>query len=172
MPPSSYKRNKMAIPPLDGSIAGAGGAGWIPWQKLSNIAVVFSIFVAGGLIPLAIYLHKKYKSMRDYNTNKVNDNIKKIATEISKKIDDKLEQHIDKQEESNELISKTIQKLSEKLDDQSDQNKAILSTVRTLTKDFHDFKDKQIEINAKVSYIDDIIRQNLKWNIDNNSNSR
>lgn len=138
--------------------------GFSNWEQWSNIASVFSVFIAGGLIPLTLYLNKKIKSMRDYNTKRKNDNIKEIATKVSDVVENKLNLKIEQQSQAIESISKTMEKLSEKLDHQDKQNKAILSTIRRLTSDFHNFKDEQIRVNAKVDYVDNIFRNYITFN--------
>lgn len=156
---------------IDGSASAAAAGspgGFLSWEQWAYVASIFSAFVLAGLIPFTRYVSNKYKAMKAFNTNKQNENISKIATKVSDTVENKLNEKIDEQSQAITDVSKSMEKLSRKLDDGDKQNKAILSTVRTLTKDFHDFRNKQIEINAKVSYMDDVFRQRLSFvrNID------
>lgn len=152
---------------------GINGSGpfFTSWEQWSNIATTFSVFIASGLIPLSIYLHRKIKSMRDINTQKNNDNIKEIATEVSNALDDKLDEKIEQQQQAIGTFSESMDKIFEKLDNQDKHNKDILTTLRTLTSDFHNFKDEQVKVNAQVDYIDNIFRNLITLNNNNNNNS-
>jgi hypothetical protein len=149
---------------------GINGTGpFTSWEQWSNIATVFSVFIASGLIPLSIYLNRKYKSMRDLNIKKNNDNIEKIATEVSNALDNKLDEKIEQQSQAIGTFSESMDKIYEKLDNQDKHNKDILTTLRTLTSDFHNFKDEQLRVNAKVDYIDNIFRNLITFNNTNNN---
>lgn len=138
--------------------------GFANWEQWAYLSAIYSSFVAGGLIPLIIYLRKKYKAMRDFKTKRKNDNIKEIATEVSNALENKLNQKIEQQSLAIESISESMKKLSEKLDHQENQNKAILTTIRRLSSDFDNFTDQQIRVNTKVDYIDNIFRNFITFN--------
>ncbi|MDR4490804.1 MAG: hypothetical protein R2685_07870 [Candidatus Nitrosocosmicus sp.] len=161
-------------------IPGPGGVpepspfGFLSWDNWSSIATVFSVFVASGLIPLSIYLGKKVKAMRDFNTKKKNNNIKEIATKVSDALEDKLNKKIEQQSLAIESVAKCLSDISEKMGSQDKQNKDILTTLRTLSSDFHHYKDNQVTVNAKVDYIDQIFRNVITFNgnkpTENNNN--
>ena len=138
--------------------------GFNSWEQWSYIASIYSVFIAGGLIPLTLYLRKKIKAMRDFNTKRKNDNIKEIATEVSNALENKLNQKIEQQSLAIGSLSETMKKISEKMDHQDKQNKAILTTIRRLSSDFDTFKEQQVRVNAKVDYIDNIFRNLITLN--------
>lgn len=144
------------------------------WSLFDNVASVFSVFILAGLVPFTHFLYKKYKQMKIIQTNRDNDNIKNIALDVAKSIEDKLNSHIETQTKANQETVKALENLCRKLDDQNKQNRDILSITKTLTKDFHAFKDRQIEVNAKVDYMDHVFKSRLSFvrNVNNGDSNQ
>lgn len=154
---------------ISGSDVSSLGGGLGNWEQWSHIATIFSVVITGGLVPLSFYLARKIKNMREFNAKKRNENIKEIATQVSHALDDKLNQKIEQQSQAIESVSETMEKLSQKLDHTDKQNKAILTTIRRLSSDFDSFKSQQVRVNAKVDFIDDIFRNHVTFDGNNNN---
>lgn len=158
----------MVVSP-EGAVGGDSSNFNFLWEQWSYIATVFSVFIIGGLIPLYNLLNNRIKEMRVIRKNKDETRIKKLASEVSTTLENKLNTHIDSQTKANDAMIKTLNSLNKKLDQSYKENKACLNTVRVLTKDFHDFKNKQVSVNSKVDYMDSIFRDNISFNFSGNN---
>lgn len=130
-------------------------ANWIAdifsWEKMYYVATVISLIGAGTIVPIYQAIKKRHCKMKDEQNEKTEVKIVNIATDVSKKLESKLDQHIATQEE-----------LKDKIEIQDRDNKTIIYNLKELVSDFKEFKEEQQTVNAKVNYIDAIIRKSIK----------
>lgn len=121
------------------------------WEKLSYLTTVLSLTSLGAIVPLYGVLKKRHCNMKDAQQKEEDERIIDLATEVSQKLEQKLDAHAVTQEQ-----------LKDKIEITDRDNKTIISSLQELVKDFKSFKEQQERVNAKVEYIDQVFRTKIR----------
>lgn len=132
-------------------VSDSNGLSWLfdifSWERLSNVATVISLVSLSIFVPLFQYFKKQRCNVLKIKAEKERERIEKIAEGVTAPIIDRLE----KQDKNQEDI-----KIKQEQNDRDTRD--ILSTVRSLASSFHKSQDVQAKLNAKVYFMDGLLR--------------
>lgn len=105
----------------------------------------------------------------DEKREKEKENIRNVAREVTYKLDEKLNNHIVRQEQANYDTMTAIKDLCARFAKTETESHEILTMLKLLSDTFRDFKDEQIAINSKVEFVDRTLRDHIFHSSNNNN---